>query len=130
MHNVHENWKLISLIHPVAVTTTATDTAIDVEEYLHDGGVILDIGAVTGTTPTLDIEIEKTEDGTTWTTALTFTQVTTGDKVAMGRVELGGAQQIRVKKTVGGTTPSFTISMTLLAEVSEGGATVNSVTAT
>lgn len=70
----------------------------------------LDVTAVSGTSPTLDVVIEDTLDGTTWNTVGTFAQ-----KVAAGRevvnITTPFSDQLRVRWTVAGTTPSFTFSV-------------------
>jgi len=71
----------------------------------------LDVTAASGTTPTLDVVIEDTLDGTNWNTVGTFTQkTTTGRQV----IDITGlfAGTLRVRWTIGGTTPSFTFSVT------------------
>lgn len=70
----------------------------------------LDATAASGTTPTLDVVIEDTLDGTNWNAIGTFAQ-----KVAAGRevinITTPFTDQVRVRWTIGGTTPSFTFSV-------------------
>lgn len=70
----------------------------------------LDVTAVSGVSPTLDVVIEDTHDGTNWNTVATFTQ-----KTAAGRqvLDITGlfTDRLRVRWTIGGTTPSFTFSV-------------------
>ncbi len=62
-----------------------------------------------GTTPTLDVVIQTSHDGTTWRTAHTFTQATaTGTQRASFTVD----RFVRASWTVDGTTPSFTFAVT------------------
>jgi hypothetical protein len=73
----------------------------------------LNVSAASGTTPTLDVVIEDTFDGgTTWNTIATFTQKTA---VAVQAVDVTGlfTDQMRVRWTIGGTTPSFTFDVKL-----------------
>lgn len=73
----------------------------------------LAVTAASGTTPTLDVVIEDSFDGgTTWNTVGTFTQKTAAGTQA---VDITGlfSDQLRVRWTVGGTTPSFTFSVLL-----------------
>lgn len=61
--------------------------------------------APTGTTPTLDIKIEESDDGSTWRPFLTMPQIT-----AEGVYHITGKAPGRHKKatwTLGGTTPNF-----------------------
>lgn len=73
--------------------------------------VQLDVTAASGTTPTLDVVLEDTIDGTNYNTIATFTQ-----KVAAGRqvvdVTTPFADTLRARWTIAGTTPSFTFSVT------------------
>lgn len=75
----------------------------------------LDVTAASGTTPTLDVVIEDTIDGTNYNTIGTFAQ-----KVAAGRevinITTPFSDTIRVKHTVGGTTPSFTFSVRIVSQ--------------
>lgn len=74
--------------------------------------VQLDVTAASGTTPTLDVVIEDSLDGSTFNTIGTFTQ-----KVATGREVINivtpFADTLRARWTVGGTTPSFTFSVVM-----------------
>lgn len=77
--------------------------------------VQLDVTAASGTTPTLDVVVEDTLDGTSWNTIGTFAQ-----KTATGREVLNittpFTNRVRARWTVGGTTPSFTFSVLAYAE--------------
>lgn len=71
----------------------------------------LDVTAASGTTPTLDVVIEDTLDGVNWNAVgAAFTQ-----RTAPGRqvIDIQGLfhGQMRVRWTIGGTTPSFTFSV-------------------
>lgn len=75
----------------------------------------LDVTAASGTSPTLDVVIEDTLDGTNFNTVATFTQ-----RVAVGRqvVDVTGlfTDRVRVRWTIGGTTPSFTFNVNIYSE--------------
>lgn len=77
--------------------------------------VQLDVTAASGTSPTLDVVIEDTLDGTNWNVIGTFAQ-----KTAIGRevinITTPFADRIRVRWTIGGTTPSFTFSVVVFSE--------------
>lgn len=70
----------------------------------------LNVTAAAGVAPTLDVVIEDTVDGTNWNVVGTFAQ-----KVAAGRevinVTIPFADRLRVRWTIGGTTPSFTFAV-------------------
>lgn len=75
----------------------------------------LNVTAAAGTTPTLDVVIEDTVDGTNWNAVGTFAQ-----KVATGRevINITGlfGETLRVRWTVAGTTPSFTFAVDCYSE--------------
>lgn len=72
----------------------------------------LNVTAASGTTPTLDVVIEDSFDGTTWNQVAAFTQKTA---VSVQAVDVTGlfTDQLRVRWTIGGTTPSFTFDVKL-----------------
>lgn len=78
----------------------------------------LNVTAVSGTAPTLDVVLEDTLDGVNWNPLLTFTQVTAAGRQVMNLPGNTGvfADQIRVRYTVGGATPSFTFDVRLHAD--------------
>lgn len=88
----------------------------DGEEELHrvledfdEIAVLVDVSAVSGTTPTLDITVQWSPDDTEWfDTGDAFTQFTAAGKQVL-RVP-NKAQSARLNYTVGGTTPSFTVN--------------------
>lgn len=75
----------------------------------------LNVTAASGTSPTLDVVIEDTLDGTNWNAVGTFAQ-----KIATGRevinVTTPFADRLRVRWTIGGTGPSFTFAVDWSAE--------------
>lgn len=75
----------------------------------------LDVTAASGTAPTLDVVIEDTLDGTNWNTVTTFAQKTAAAREVVS-VTAQFADSVRVRYTVGGTTPSFTFSVVAAIE--------------
>lgn len=71
----------------------------------------LNVTAASGTLPTLDVVIEDSvDDGATWNTIGTFAQkTTTGREVINITTPFGDL--IRVRWTLGGTSPSFTFAV-------------------
>lgn len=66
---------------------------------------ILIIPSVSGTTPTLDAEVEDSANGSTWRNFLTYPQIT-----AVGLYARTGVSPVRYRRgayDVGGTTPNF-----------------------
>lgn len=117
------------LLSVATVAATASSAAIELPNapsYLF----LMDVGAATGTSPTMDMAIQVTFDEVTYYTVARFTQATTTSSfynmirngLAIGEAafsqtiaDTGGAQtknvvftrKIRLTYTVGGTNPSF-----------------------
>ena len=70
----------------------------------------LAVTAAAGTTPTLNVVIEDTLDGTNWNQVAAFAQKT-GAAVEVLNVTAPFADRVRVRWTIAGTTPSFTFSV-------------------
>lgn len=77
--------------------------------------VQLDVTAAAGTTPTLDVILEDTLDGVNWNVVGTFTQRTAAGRQVIN-VPAPFADRLRVRWTIGGTTPSFTFSVVAYSE--------------
>lgn len=70
--------------------------------------------AASGTTPTLDVSLEESADGSSWSaiTGSGITQLTAaGNRLATALVT---KNFVRTAVTIGGTTPSFTFSASVL----------------
>lgn len=131
MHNLAENYKVISLIKPKSITATETGTAVAIEDYEDDALVVCDLGALGGTTETFIGKAQTSSDGgSNYTDAITFGTVTgsAGDnKLAAGKVSLAGKTHIKGIVTMDGTSASL-VAMYLLVKPRVAGATVNSTT--
>jgi hypothetical protein len=91
-------------------TTDATAVPTDVGAY-DVGNVIIDITAVSGTSPTLVVNFDVCMDATASKCVL---HTATSSLTATGRtlVKVNQfARYVRISYTVGGTTPSFTFSV-------------------
>lgn len=75
----------------------------------------LNVTAASGTVPTLDVLIEDTLDGTNWNTIGTFAQKTAAGREVIN-ISTPFADRLRVRWTIGGTTPSFTFAVDWAAE--------------
>lgn len=75
----------------------------------------LDVTAASGTSPTLNVVLEDTLDGTNWNVIGTFAQRTAAGREVI-TVTTPFSDQLRARWTVGGTTPSFTFSLSLFAQ--------------
>src|SRR3990172_9402642 len=112
---------LKSLVHAIttrmtvatARTASYSGTAFDTVDYDGLAKVIMDVGTVSGTSPTCDFKLtESATSGGTYTdvAGATAAQITaTGTREI--NFEVGATKQfIKVAGTIGGTTPSFTVS--------------------
>jgi len=96
------------------INANATGSAVQVD-FPHDVQVVATVtGAVTGTTPTLDIEVQGADDSGFTTNVVSygrFGQLVTADQnsakshVLQARVY---KKYMRIKSVVGGTSPVFT----------------------
>lgn len=76
----------------------------------------LNVTAASGTTPTLNVIIEDSLDGTNWNTVGTFAQKTAAAREVIN-ITTPFSDLLRVTWTVGGTTPSFTFAVDWLPQV-------------
>lgn len=118
LSDINSNLTQVSVSAIAARTSTVTTTAVDLRQY--KGGLIVEqlVGAVSGTSPTLNGKLQTSADGSTgWTdiTGATFTQVTASDSFQkIGIVENQTLGYVRYVGTIAGTTPSFTMGVVLL----------------
>lgn len=110
----------IELHSPVARTTTGNGTGADTQGFIQAGKsremrALLNVGTVSGTTPTLDVKIAESDtQGGTYTdiTGATFAQ-----KTAAGNEIISFSARkrwLRITYTIGGTTPSFVFCVNVL----------------
>ena len=97
---------------PSAARTTSGDTRasrVDASNF-YEGLFFLDVTAVSGTSPTLDVVIETYDElSGKWFPIATFSQFTaTGSEL---KTATGLGQALACRYTIGGTEPSFTFSV-------------------
>lgn len=114
---------------PVTLKASAAETSSTVGAAVQtgpDAGSLLvnvAITAASGTTPTMTVKIEGSIDGSTWVTLGTFgangyvhgtpaTAPTNYTTTATGSGVFPAMPYVRSSSTIGGTTPSFTYSVT------------------
>lgn len=116
--DLKNNAQVSNALPVLARTTSANGTGVDNKL----GGTklisaIQFVGAVTGTTPTLDTKFQQSSDNSTWTdiTGATFTQVTAADNVQT--ISFSAQKQyVRTVSTIAGTTPNFTFGVLLVEQ--------------
>ena len=103
----------VELAPAASRTSTLTGTGIDVLEYEGVALVLLNASAGTGTSPTLDVKLQHSDDDSTYedVTSGTFSQVTDAAETAGVKVMKLNVSDLkrylRVIGTIAGTTPSF-----------------------
>ena len=98
---------IITDVASAALTTTTTTAAFS-PTYGNSFTVNIPVTVVSGTTPTLDVEIQESDDtGTNWFAVYDFPRITaTGSYRSPPIVSYGN--RFRYVQAVAGTTPSFT----------------------
>lgn len=122
MRSVIDSIKALFAIRPITATSTQTGSGVDTTGY-NSLAASLEVGVVSGTTPTLDVKLQESDtSGGTYTdiSGATFTQVTATGNSQIIRVEglnqgtSGRKRFIRAVGTIAGTTPSFAFGVELL----------------
>lgn len=103
------------LVASAARTASGATTVLEGWGVPSAARVQLNVTAAAGTSPTLNVVVEDTLDGTNWNPVGTFAQ-----RTAAGREVLNLAtpftDRLRVRWTIGGTAPSFTFSVLAYSE--------------
>lgn len=109
---------LQNLLATAARTTTANGTGVDLKDFIGQAALILDSAAGTGTTPTLDLKLQDSDDNSTFadvSPAVAFVQVVAGASQQRVGVDCDALRRyVRIVSTIGGTTPSFTYSVNMV----------------
>jgi hypothetical protein len=98
-----------------ARTTSGNSTTVTVPDWSpadpRSVSVYQNVTAQSGTTPTLDMQVQWSPDGTTWYSASdTFTQVAAATGTAVKQFAVK-APYWRLSYTIAGTTPSYTFDV-------------------
>lgn len=107
---------LVNDIPSAAVTSTTTSGTItpgvlgNVGTYAHEFNAV--VTAVSGTSPTLDLAVEESVDnGTNWVRIYEFPRITANGTYTSPLIRATFGTRFRYVRTVGGTSPSFTMSV-------------------
>ncbi len=106
---------LDTVVASAARTTSSSTSGLPGYFSAESLRIQLNITAASGVTPTLDVVVEDTLDGTNWNVIGTFAQKTAAGREVIN-VTTPFADEIRVRWTMGGTTPSFTFAVILFAQ--------------
>ena len=96
----------VTLLASAARTATVTGTAVKGLSAAKLLVMQLNVSAASGTSPTLDVVVQDTVDGTNYNTIATFAQATAVTREVI-RLTTAFTDQLRVVGTIGGTTPVF-----------------------
>jgi hypothetical protein len=109
---------LVNDIASAAITSSTTSTAVqpgtgvqnNFGTYSSTFNIV--VTAVSGTTPTLDVAIEESPDnGTNWIRVYEFPRITANGSYVSPKLRSTYGTRFRYVRTVGGTTPSFTMAL-------------------
>ena len=113
-----EKLDVTAAVASASVTATATSSAIDLKEFDGDVLLVLNCAAGTGSSPTLDIKVQDSDEtGGTYgdLSGATFTQVTTSASVQTLEVNKDECKRfIKIVQTVGGSSPVFVYGISLI----------------
>ena len=108
---------IIADVASAAITTTTT-TAAFTPTFGVGYAIVIPVTVVSGTTPTLDVAVEESDDtGTNWYKVYDFPRITATGIYRSPILQLKG-NRVRYVQTVSGTTPSFTRAVNRL-QISE-----------
>lgn len=108
---------LVNDIASAAITSTTTTSAITptVPGAAAEFNIIVS-AAPTGTSPTMDVGIEESDDsGTSWYRIYDFPRITAAGAYRTPLLTLTG-NRLRYVQTIGGTTPSFTRTLNRIVQ--------------
>ncbi len=130
MRKLSEEVKVINLIAPVTQTSTTTGTGVDVESYNDDALAIVNVGTVSGGTPSTVVTImgSLVASPSTYDQTLTTFVAITATGLAAGKASLVGIKNVKAiaTQTGAGNVPiSVALCVTPFAKTS----TLNSLTA-
>lgn len=99
---------------PQTITSSTNGSAIDALAADGPCFAIQQVGAVSGTTPTMAGKVQESPDGSTWSdiSGATFTTVTATGNTQAIRFERA-QRYLRYVATLGGTTPSFAAAVVI-----------------
>ena len=106
---------IIADIAAAAISVTTTTAAVT-PTFGSTYQVSIPVTAVSGTLPTLDVQIQESDDsGTNWFAVYDFPRITATGMFRSPKLTLRG-NRVRYVQTISGTTPSFTRAINRLQE--------------
>jgi len=96
------------LLDETTLTADKNGTALD-RLWISSTPIVVGLavtGTISGTSPTLDVKVQMSDDGSNWDDVKSFTQVTTSEAREFIRI-LCPKKYIRAVADAGGTSPSY-----------------------
>lgn len=91
--------------------TSSGETMTFSTQFAREAVFFLDVTAVSGTTPTLDVKVQSFDPASgKYFTVASFPQITAAGQYVL-KVDGGLGHLCKVAYTLGGTSPSFTMSL-------------------
>lgn len=105
-------WDALMTYTETNVSATKNGSTIDLGATSMQLQGRLDVTAITGTSPTVVVKFQDSDDGTTWADLVQFPQITavTSDLRFALRTK---KRYLRYVLTIGGTTPSVSLTLRL-----------------
>ena len=103
------------LVAPAAKTATFNSASVDLQQYSLPAKMVVNVGTVSGTAPTLDGKVQDSADNSTFAdvSGLTLTQATASGVASLAIDPRAVRRYIRYVGTIAGTSPSFTMGVEL-----------------
>ena len=101
---------------PAVRTSSGDGVSADMKDYIGGAEATLDVGAASGTTPTLNVKLQDSEDDSSFADIVgaTFAEVTAANKIESIRFDVDAARRhVRAVATIAGSSPSFACGVTL-----------------
>lgn len=99
-----------------ALTATGNSSGLDIKKTPADGvWVEIAVTAVAGTTPTADFKVQESDNDSTYNDVVTFPQITATGRHF--RLVQSKKRYLRLARTIGGTTPSFTVTAGIVSGI-------------
>jgi hypothetical protein len=117
MFNVNKGTAAVAVLAAISATSTQTGSGVDKISYTGRGMVVVNVGTVTGTTPTCTVKIQDSPDNSTFTDV---SGAATASLTAAGTVSFpvdldSTNRYLRAVATIAGTTPVFPLAVNLIA---------------
>lgn len=97
-----------------AARTASGESGVIDLGFADEAIVFLDVTAASGTSPTLDVKIQVADPNGAYYDLASFAQKTAAGREAKQIANFG--QNAKIVYTIGGTTPSFTFSVTAISK--------------